>query len=128
VVAATLGGYVEPARESLERAQKEVGSSAPLTGVRGFHAAWNGDSAGARAALVELDRQPKPVPFLRARIHAALGQVKEALLELRRAVADPTLTLCALGVDPAFDRVREDPGFRQLLSEIGLDPAAQSAD
>lgn len=128
VVAATLGGYAELALTSLEHAQIELGNSAALTGVRGFRAAWNEDPVGARAALAELDQHPKPVPFLRARIYAALGQVKETLLELRRAVADPTLTLCALGVDPAFDRVREDPGFGQFVAEIGLDPAAQPPD
>ncbi|HEU4698547.1 MAG TPA: tetratricopeptide repeat protein, partial [Gemmatimonadales bacterium] len=52
-----------------------------------------------------------------AQIHAALGQAGPAVRQLRLALAgQPFLTPAWLRVDPAWDPIRRDPAFQQLLA------------
>ncbi len=64
------------------------------------------------------------------RIHAALGDVEEALPLLRRFLTGPDralqwpLTPALLRVDPLWDKLRENPGFRSLLDEAAANELA----
>ena len=51
-----------------------------------------------------------------------LGDVDGAFAEWTRAYEMRNFNLIYAAVDPAFDRVRDDPRFQQLLVDMGLSP------
>jgi hypothetical protein len=55
-----------------------------------------------------------------ARIHTALGQRDQAFAVLERAYENRDWFLPRLKVDPAFDSLRDDPRFKDILRRTGL--------
>jgi serine/threonine-protein kinase len=53
-------------------------------------------------------------------LYAALGEREQAFTSLERAYAARDLQLKFLGVDPAYDSLRGDPRFQDLLRRLGL--------
>jgi serine/threonine-protein kinase len=82
-----------------------------------------GNQAAARKALSELrartTRSYVP-PSLFAQIHLALGEKKQGLAWLETAYADRDGYLVWLKVDPAFDSVRSDLAFQNLMRRLDL--------
>jgi hypothetical protein len=59
-------------------------------------------------------------------LYGALGQHEEAFSSLEKAVALRDVQLVFLGVDPAFDTLRGDPRFADLMRRAGLPPIANA--
>lgn len=80
----------------------------------------------ARAMLVRLDEVSADgryvSPVLRAWIHSGLGEAEEAVTWLRRGyeVRAHRSGLGMNGFSEVFAPIRDDPGFQQLLAEMGL--------
>ena len=55
-----------------------------------------------------------------AEVHAHLGDNKLALDYLKRALHHPCNEMPLLGVDPLYDGLRDDPGFKQILAQLHL--------
>ena len=55
-----------------------------------------------------------------AEVHAHLGDNELALDYLKRALRHPCNEMPLLGVDPLYDGLRGDPGFKQLLAQLHL--------
>jgi serine/threonine protein kinase/Tfp pilus assembly protein PilF len=55
-----------------------------------------------------------------AHVYAALGDKREAVRLLERAYAARSPGLVWLKVDPRFDSIHSDPGFRDLLKKLNL--------
>jgi serine/threonine protein kinase/Flp pilus assembly protein TadD len=53
-------------------------------------------------------------------LYAALGEGEQAFASLERAYTDHTPSLQFLKVDPAFDSLRSDPRFADLIRRVGL--------
>ena len=84
-----------------------------------------GNKTAARNALNELRLRAKRTyvpPSLFAQIYVALGEKKQGLAWLESAYADRDVYLARLNVEPAFDPVRSDPGFQDLMRRLGLPP------
>ena len=84
-----------------------------------------GNKAEARNALKELRARAigsYVPPSLFAQIHLSLGEKKQGLAWLETAYADRDVYLAQIKVEPAFDSVRSDPGFRDLMRRLGLPP------
>jgi TolB-like protein/Tfp pilus assembly protein PilF len=84
-----------------------------------------GNTAETRNALKELRAQALRSyvpPSLFAQIHLSLGEKKQGLAWLETAYADRDVYLARLKVEPAFDSVRSDPGFQDLMRRLGLPP------
>jgi len=84
-----------------------------------------GNKAAARKALNELHaratRSYVP-PSLFAQIHLSLGEKKQGLAWLQTAYTDRDLYMAWLKVHPAFDSVRSDPAFQDLLRRLDFPP------
>ncbi len=61
-------------------------------------------------------------PTVVAQVYVALGEIETALTALERGRRLRSMELIWLGVNPIFDPLREEPRFRNLLGEIGVDP------
>jgi hypothetical protein len=59
-------------------------------------------------------------PYALAAQYAELGDAANTFTELDRAFAESDPSLVSADVDPAFDPVRADPRFAQVVARIGL--------
>jgi serine/threonine-protein kinase len=57
-------------------------------------------------------------------VYTGLGQKDRAFAALEQAFADRSGLLVWLNVEPAFDPLRDDPRFDDLLRRIGFEPRA----
>jgi serine/threonine-protein kinase len=83
-----------------------------------------GERERAGELLRELHAQREQTyvsPLCLAEISAALGEIDDAFNWLECAFAERTPFLVALGVSPAYDRLRSDPRFPPLLRRVGLE-------
>jgi serine/threonine-protein kinase len=87
--------------------------------------ALEGEKAEARKILDEWRARAKQTyvaPSLLAQIYIALGEKKQGLSWLETAYADHDIYLARLKVEPAFDAVRSDPGFQDLMRRLNFPP------
>ncbi len=82
-----------------------------------------GHRAEARHALLQLQRSNRlhpadPLIFVWA--YLGLGAKDEALHSLQKAYATHSNIMATINVEPAFDPLRSDPRFQQLLERVGL--------
>jgi len=84
-------------------------------------------AAGKRGEALRVQRELKEQaggkyvsPYLMALIAMGLGSKDEAIAWLNEAYAARSVNLVYLNVDPIFDSLHSDPGFRDLVRRIGL--------
>jgi tetratricopeptide (TPR) repeat protein len=77
--------------------------------------------------LVEHDGGHGAPPFHVAMAYAGLELRDEALQWLERAADELDPWVTALNIEPAFEALRTDARFTQLVRRIGLEPAARPA-
>jgi serine/threonine-protein kinase len=87
--------------------------------------ALSGNKAGARGVLDEWHAREKRSyipPYFFAQVHVALGEKGQGLAWLEKAYTERDIQLVVLTVDPAFDSVRSDPRFQDLMRRMKLPP------
>lgn len=76
--------------------------------------------AAARSLPVEIDHVSGPIVATGlAEIYARTGDPKQAMAAIRRLLAIPagqSMSIQRLKLDPVWDPIRNDPGFKQLLT------------
>jgi serine/threonine protein kinase/tetratricopeptide (TPR) repeat protein len=70
--------------------------------------------------LKEVSKQRYVSPYSIAQIHARLQAKDQALAWLEQAFSERDSQLTYVKVDPAFDEIRSDPHFQQLLQRLAL--------
>lgn len=117
------GRYPEAIAE-LEKAAGFFEGTSRVRGPLGRLYGLAGRETEARALLAELERERQGPSYIAAddiaAIHAGLGETDLAFEWLQRACEERGAALVNLKVEPAFDRLREDPRFQQLLRCVGL--------
>ena len=82
-----------------------------------------GETKKAREILKRLQATKEYVsPGELAILYGSLGEREQAFASLEKAFATHDLQLQYLGVDPAFDPLRSDSRFRDLMRRVGLKP------
>jgi eukaryotic-like serine/threonine-protein kinase len=116
---AAIGEYQEALR---------LGDETPSTQIYlGAAYANAGERERAQVILKQLRTGTTYVsPAELAILYGALGQHEEAFSSLEKAVALRDVQLVFLGVDPAFDTLRGDPRFADLMRRAGLPPIASA--
>jgi len=124
-------GYAYLQMKKFSEAMEEFESSArllpgafyPRTGL-GLAQASAGNRDQAEKILKELETQSRehymrPIHFVF--LHAALGRNDKAFEWLEKAYQEKHEDLLMLKVNPFFDPLRSDPGFKSLLKRINLE-------
>lgn len=86
--------------------------------------ARSGNREQARKGIEHLNRLPAQIyvaPCSRAGIYVALGENNTALDLLEKAYQERSACVAFLKVFPAWDPLRSDPRFIELLKKVGLD-------
>jgi adenylate cyclase len=115
-------GMNDEAVSEIERAIDLSGRSVFILDDLGYIYARAGRTKEAMRIIDDLDRisAEKYVPaYGRAVIYAALGETEKALTWLEKAYEERSF-LVYLKVDPAFDRLREEEGFKAILRKMEL--------
>jgi tetratricopeptide (TPR) repeat protein len=112
-------------------AWRERDDSPLLSGLEAYVLGRQGQVAQARQAIARLAAvAPRcgvdPIPML-AVAHAGIGDRDAAIGLLQRACREHSNVAATLGVEPAFDPLRRDPRFDDLLRLVGLDRASPAA-
>jgi TolB-like protein/Flp pilus assembly protein TadD/predicted Ser/Thr protein kinase len=85
----------------------------------------SGQSTEAERALEELkelSRKSKVDPQILLLAYVGMGKKDDALTYLEKAYAAHSISLTNLKVDPAYDRLRSEPRFQDVLRGMGLPP------
>jgi TolB-like protein/DNA-binding winged helix-turn-helix (wHTH) protein/Tfp pilus assembly protein PilF len=96
-----------------------------LSGLAQAHA-LSGKRAEARRILRRLEHPTSATfvsPWDMALLYAALGDKAKAVQSLERAADQHVGWVVRLGVEPAFDSLRDEPQFEQLRRRIGVPQA-----
>ena len=116
-------GRYEEAIEWLEKGRSISGDVPNILGALGQTYALAGNVDRARAFIDELNalaRHRHVQATCYALIHLGLGNKECALQWLEKGCGWRDISLMSLGVHPAYDNLRSEPGFNALLEKIGL--------
>jgi tetratricopeptide (TPR) repeat protein len=105
-----------------EKAGSLSGCTQPFAAQLGYAYARIGDAVKARQVvneMMELSRKKYISPYDIALVYTGLGEKDLALEWLEKAYQERTARLLELP-DPAFDSLRSDPRFQDLVRRIGL--------
>jgi Flp pilus assembly protein TadD len=115
------GMFAEAIAEYQETIRLELDIPGPQI-YQGVVYARKGETEQARKILKQLQKSKDYVsPAELAILYAALDEHEEAFAALEKAYATHDLQLQTLAVDAAYDPLRSDPRFHDLLRRIGLE-------
>ncbi len=115
-------GKFEEALAAFERA-RQLDDNPWVVASSGYAYAVSGRRDDARRVLAELERRSKSArvpPEEVARVYAGLNEREQALAWLEKAYEEHSDALAFVKVDPAWDGLRSDPGFINILRRIGI--------
>lgn len=118
-------GELAAALEELQKANSLQGEMPWSLGQLGHAYARSGRKSDAEQVLKEFNRRSEHgyVPAYNvAMVYAGLGGKKQALAFLEKAYADRCSTLMFAKVDPAFDNLRSEQRFQDLLRRMNFPP------
>jgi eukaryotic-like serine/threonine-protein kinase len=101
------------ARESHTYFISDLGHAYAVAGRRG-------EARRMLAQLQDVAKQRYVSPVYIAKVHAGLGETATTMDLLNKAFRERSDQLTGLRVDPAFDPLRADPRFIDLLRRVGL--------
>jgi len=116
-------GMFAEALTQVEKPRGLYGEGPPYWSILTYIYGRSGQLERARHELEKLEKvsrqeQVNPVAMLWA--HLGVGDKEEALADLEKAYSQHFGFLTTLKVEPAFDPLRSDPRFQDLLRRVGL--------
>ncbi|MFY9609597.1 MAG: tetratricopeptide repeat protein, partial [Blastocatellia bacterium] len=116
-------GMFEEAEAEFKKALSLFENDTETMSAMGYAYAAAGRIEDARKTLDRINavaREAYVSPYSLARIHVGLGEIDQAFEWLEKTYQERHGILTYLKVEAAFDRLREDPRFLDLLRRIGL--------
>ena len=121
----TAQGFHERAVEKLQHAHRLLGDRPDVIAPLAYGLARANRRREALDAAEELHRMAKPgmpSPFRVAMVDIGLGNTNQAIAGLQQALVAHDWQVTLLKVEPAFDSLRSDKRFGDLLERVGLSP------
>jgi serine/threonine-protein kinase len=115
-------GAIATLRKAYELTGEEAGAKA-LAAAKSGEDYRNVEVGVARARLAELEEMAGEryvSPLDRARLEAQAGEGEKAFASLAAALAERSPGLVFLKVDRAWDGIRDDPRFAELVRRVGI--------
>jgi TolB-like protein/Flp pilus assembly protein TadD len=117
-------GMCDEAIAEFEKVRTLAGANPQVDGsikaLMGYAYAAGGKRNEALKIIEELSSPHDALAYSIAAVYAALYEIERAFEWLSKAFQTHTFQLVSLKVDPAFDNIRSDPRFQDLLQRIGL--------
>lgn len=116
-----MGTFAEAFRELQQ--SRQLDDNPWVVASLGHAYAVSGRKDEARQLLAELkerSKQSRVPPEEVARIYVGLGEREQALAWLEKAYEERSDHLAFVKVDPAWDTLRSEPGFADILRRVGL--------
>jgi tetratricopeptide (TPR) repeat protein len=101
-----------------QRSGETIGSAADIPAALAL-AGKNAESSAYLDDLLAARLHRYVSAFDIATIYAAQNDAEGALAWLETALAERAQPICALAVDPAFEHLRGEPRFREILGKLG---------
>jgi TolB-like protein/Tfp pilus assembly protein PilF len=119
---AEKGMYDQAVAEILRSAELGTARSGGFGRVAYVHArAGRRDEAQkSLAQLEQLSKESHVSPYTFAAIYSALGERDRAFIMLQRSIDENEAGQSFMKVDPAFDPLRSDPRFAELMRKVGF--------
>ncbi|MEP7212395.1 MAG: protein kinase [Acidobacteriota bacterium] len=117
-----ITGRTQDAIVEIEKAKELMGNSVFSLLAEAECCAANGDGETADrkiADLLEMSRDRYVSPYQMALIYCYRGEKEMALASLENALEKKEAWLNYLGIEPAFDPIRSDPRFDEILEKVG---------
>jgi TolB-like protein/Flp pilus assembly protein TadD len=116
-------GDYNKAIEQFQKAKSLQGSNGVVLSGLAQAYALSGKREDARKILKQLN-EPSKSSFISAwdlsLVYSALGEKKKAIEMLGKAADEHVGWVVRLGIDPAFDSLRDDPEFQNLKQRVGV--------
>lgn len=125
----TEQGLFEQASNMLERAAQLSPKNPLILASMAYHHAAAGrpeDSRKSSEEVARLASQQYVSPVIQASAHAAAGDIDAAYRKLDEAVQERATWLPVVRFAPAFEGVREDPRYAELLGHMRLEVPVQN--
>ncbi|HYW73991.1 MAG TPA: winged helix-turn-helix domain-containing protein [Pyrinomonadaceae bacterium] len=130
----TAQGRYEQAME-MDLKFRSLSGAASKSAIESFRSAyavagWKGYLQKVAEERKDLAERKYVEPYVTAVIYALLGEREQAFQALEKAYLDRSMFMTRLPRDPAFDGLRSDPRFQDLLRRSGLvvGPSAYGAE
>jgi tetratricopeptide (TPR) repeat protein len=104
--------------ESGRRYADEAGKVFRKTGIKGLQR-WMIEN------IEEGSNQPYNNPYYKATLYALLGDKDKSIEWMKKAIEVRSASVVGWRIDPSFDTIRDDPRFRALIREAGLEQGSE---
>ncbi|MBL8208307.1 MAG: tetratricopeptide repeat protein, partial [Blastocatellia bacterium] len=118
--ALTYQGKFAEAIKPLQEAQALEPGNREIQARLAYASARSGQRDQAQKLLAQWKKDPDAPPYLMAMIQAGLNDKKQAFNGLERAVAEHSLLITQVAVDPVWDSLRKEKRFIAILRRTGL--------
>lgn len=118
--ALTYQGKFAEAIKPLQEAQALEPGNREIQARLAYASARSGKRDQAQKLLAQWKKDPDAPPYLMAMIQAGLNDKKQAFNGLERAVAEHSLLITQVAVDPVWDSLRKEQRFIAILRRTGL--------
>jgi DNA-binding winged helix-turn-helix (wHTH) protein/TolB-like protein/Tfp pilus assembly protein PilF len=76
--------------------------------------------------LAQKETERRPLAHRLAQLYCILGDKQQAVRWLSMSIAKPSFWLVYIGLDPSFDSLRNEPGFKEVLEKMHLSANASN--
>jgi tetratricopeptide (TPR) repeat protein len=107
--------------KGIEEMKRSSFNDADSLAALAYAYAMAGDKTELQDTLERLKHHPSTAPYGLAQVYSALGEKERAISLLETAYQERSNRMNYLKVDPAFDPLRQEPRFKELMRKMNFE-------